>query len=99
MAAIRFIQAEQTLDLRSRLLRGGHLAPEECVYPHDDSPSAFHLGCYDGETLIGIASFHEEAIDGRPGLCYRLRGMAVEPHQQGNGIGTALITFALDHLR
>lgn len=98
MHTIRFIEAEQTHDLRSRVMRPGRPL-EECIYPEDDAYGAFHLGCFDGDRITGIASFSQENVGGI-GMqnAYRLRGMAVEPSLRGQGIGTAIINFAIEYL-
>lgn len=94
--SVQTISAEQTHDLRSRVLRPGQPI-ESCSYPQDSVPGSFHLGCFRGEELLGIASF---SIENLPDThkAYRLRGMAVEPNEQGKGIGGEIISFALQHL-
>lgn len=93
---IQFILPDDTCDLRSRVLRPGRPL-DECRYPDDTVPGAFHLGAFDGARLVGIASFSPENIDGTHNA-FRLRGMAVEPELQGRGIGAQIIGFALSHL-
>lgn len=96
MHDIRFISPDQTRDLRSRVLRPGRPL-DECTYPEDDTPGSFHLGCFDGERITGIASFSQENTTGTR-HAFRLRGMAVEPSLQGSGIGAAIMEFAVQHL-
>ena len=96
MPDIRFINPALTRDLRSRVLRPGRPI-EECSYPEDTLPGAFHLGAFDGEDLVGIASFSPEHIEGTQNA-YRLRGMAVDPALQGRGIGAQIMQFAFAHL-
>lgn len=96
---IRFIKAHETWSLRHRVLRP-HQTLEDCDYPNDRNPDSFHLGVSLGEHLIGIGSFYAERNDALKGWKqYRLRGMAIHPEFQGQGGGTKLIRFALDHLR
>lgn len=103
---VRLIPAATTHDLRLRVLRPGQ-PPERADYGADQHPSAFHLGAFttDGR-LVGVASFYhepfpqdahhpaydEEADD------WRLRGMAVEPDLQGQGVGRALIDAGVERL-
>ena len=53
-----------------------------------------------GNSVIAIASFHPEKHAGLKGWKqFRLRGMATHPDHVGKGIGKALLTFAMDHLK
>lgn len=93
---VQQISAEQTRDLRSRVLRPGQPI-EQCSYPEDTLFGSFHLGCFRGDELLGIASFNIENLPDTH-HAYRLRGMAVEPTEQGRGIGGRLLAFALEYL-
>lgn len=96
---IRFIKAQDTWSLRHRVLRP-HQTIEDCDYPNDRNPESFHLGVFLGEHLIGIGSFYAEKNDALKGWKqYRLRGMATHPGFRGQGAGSKLIRFALEHLR
>ncbi len=104
--SLRHIPAAATYDLRSRVLRPGQ-PRERAEYAADLQPHAFHLGAFTpSETLVGVASFYHEPMptsaDSPPGqerADWRLRGMAVEPALQGQGVGRALIVAALETLR
>ncbi len=96
MPNTRFIEPALTRDLRSIVLRPGRPI-EECTYPEDAAPGAFHLGSFSGDRIVGIASFSREHIEGTHNA-YRLRGMAVDPAFQGKGIGTHIMAFAFEHL-
>ncbi|HUS14856.1 MAG TPA: GNAT family N-acetyltransferase [Chloroflexia bacterium] len=74
---------EPVYQLRAEVLRPG-APPEESRYPSDRDPDTVHLGAFVGGRCVGVASFYREN-----GI--RLRGMAVEPERQGQGIGAALI--------
>lgn len=93
---VAHISAEQTHDLRSRVLRPGQ-PKESCSFPQDTLVGSFHVGCFCGEQLLGIASFSVENLPDTHNA-YRLRGMAVEPTEQGRGIGSVLIAAAVEHL-
>ena len=55
-------------------------------YPGDDA--GLHLGAFDGDRLVGIASLYREARADRPTRArWRLRGMATDPDVRGAGFG------------
>lgn len=103
---VRPIDAAMTHPLRHRVLRP-HQSLDEMAYPGDSVPGALHLGAFDatGE-IIGIASLAPERLpegiepvagaDGDAERVWRLRGMAVAPEQQSNGIGGLLVTDAIE---
>ena len=85
---IRRVTAGEVRPLRHRVLRPGQ-AFEETVYPGDDA--GVHLGAFDGDRLVGIASLYEEdRVGGRAGG-WRLRGMATDARVRGAGYGGALL--------
>lgn len=104
---IRFIPAPLTHDLRRRVLRPGQ-PPERAHYAVDAQPDAFHLGATDMDRqIVGVASLYHERFpldsqvptNQKPHTDWRLRGMAVEPTLQGQGVGRILIEAVLDALR
>ncbi len=93
------IPARSTWPLRQLVLRPG-MPAESCRFPHDEHPTAVHLGAWDDAVLVGIASLHGEACAWLPARHpYRLRGMAVHPGRQGSGVGRALLQEALEVAR
>ncbi|MGK6351377.1 GNAT family N-acetyltransferase [Parapedobacter sp. DT-150] len=95
---IRFISTEDTLPLRSRVLRDG-APPDSCYFQGDDSPDTFHMGYVSSQQgIICVLSCQPETMDGYEGLGYRLRGMATHPDWRGKGIGSLLLDAAIDHL-
>lgn len=96
---IRFITTEQTLAIRNEVLRGGNLSLEECRFQGDEDKDVFHLGYYEGEKLISIATFHGKDLEGFEGKAYQLRGMATLPEFRGRGFGNKLVNFAIVYLR
>lgn len=53
-----------------------------------------------GADLIGIASIYREPPPGAADPdAWRLRGLAVLPEHQGQGVGRALVQACLEHLR
>ena len=97
---VRAIDAAATRPLRGRILRPGQAA-EELVYPGDDDAGSLHVGAFDGERLLGVASLLPQSPEGtppRPGD-WRLRGMAVVPEARRRGIGAALLAACERHAR
>jgi GNAT superfamily N-acetyltransferase len=96
---IRAITALQTRDLRHQVLRPQQAA-ETLVYPGDHHPLSLHLGAFQNEMLVGIASIAPEACPALPSAAaWRLRGMAILPLVQRQGYGAALIHTCIAHVR
>lgn len=96
---VQFVAVEEILAVRNEVLREGKLILNECRFPTDLVKGAFHLGNFEGEKLITIASFHPQNVDGHIGKGYQLRGMATIPGFQGKGMGNKLVNFAITYLR
>jgi len=90
------VTADEVRPLRHCVLR-----PEQpfgsTAYPGDDLADSVHLGAFDADRLVGIASVYREARPGRPGG-WRLRGMAIAPEARGRGYGMALVSASLEHV-
>jgi GNAT superfamily N-acetyltransferase len=93
---INYIKAEETLPLRSAVLRN-NLPLDQCKFPTDDQ--GFHLGYFLDDELIVIATFFEEDYAELGIGGFRLRGMATAKAYAGKGYGSALIKFAIDELK
>ncbi len=94
---IKYISAEETLMLRSKILRNN--APlAACVFPTDEIAGAFHLGGCVAEQLVTVASFFPKQYQNSPGIGYQLRGMATDQDFAGKGYGAQLIDFAISEL-
>jgi hypothetical protein len=96
---IKFITTEQVLPLRNEILREGKLKPEECIFLNDAAADTFHLGYFEGDELVCVASFHKQPHEKFEGEAYQLRGMATAANYQGKGIGNRLVNFAIVYLR
>ena len=96
---IKFIPADAVLPVRNEVLREGRLTNDECRFPNDDAPEAFHLGYYVGEELACIASFHPMGYKDYAGKAYQLRGMATIEKYRSQGLGNQLVNFAIVYLR
>lgn len=96
---IRFITAEQTLPLRSLVLRNG-LSEAECLFPHDTLPSTFHLGYFDeNNELLCILTCMRENHGKISKDAYRLRGMATHPDHRRQGYAAELLHAAIEYLK
>ncbi|MEM8495666.1 MAG: GNAT family N-acetyltransferase [Planctomycetota bacterium] len=96
------IQAGQTHALRHAVLRP-HQPIQEMVYEGDDLPTTVHLGALVGSggsrRLVGVVTLSVAPMPDMPRLGdHRLRGMAVEPSEQGRGVGGRLIGEAFRHI-
>jgi GNAT superfamily N-acetyltransferase len=99
MFVIRLVSLQQTLALRSAVLRPGRPLGE-AVFPHDDEEETLHLGAFNGEAIVGIASLYREPMPGSTNTnTWRLRGMAVAPALQGRGIGRLLLHACFDQVQ
>jgi ribosome-associated protein len=93
---------QQVLDLRFRILRQPlGLPPSSALFSGDDAPSTLHV------VVVPAHSGTEDPIASKPLVkalgCgtllaspgkIQLRGMAVEPDWQGQGIGQSIVRFA-----
>ncbi|MBB6497879.1 GNAT family N-acetyltransferase [Pedobacter cryoconitis] len=95
---IRRISAEQTLPLRSAVLRN-NMSFAQCVFPTDDIAGVFHLGYFVNEELVCIGTFFPEDYKEMGPGGFRLRGMATDPAYAGKGFGGELIKFCFNELR
>jgi predicted GNAT family N-acyltransferase len=97
---VQKISAEDTIDLRQRILRPGQPI-EVCHYREDHFPTTFHLGITIKEKVVCNGTFiqqnHELFLNAtKP---YRLRGMATDFEFQKKGLGALLFKTALHELQ
>lgn len=100
MTVVRAVRAVETRGIRQSVLRP-HQPPEACEYPGDDEPDTLHVGAFEDERLVGVASLYRMSPDGEPLRAgdWRLRGMATLPALRGQGIGAALLDACVAHAR
>jgi GNAT superfamily N-acetyltransferase len=89
---IRAITAAETITVRWPILRPG-FPRETAVFDGDDAPATLHLGAFDGERPVGVASIYLAACPAKPDVspAWQLRGMATLPEVRGAGFGKALL--------
>lgn len=87
------VQLEATFDLRRRVLRV-HAPDVPVSNPQDDVAGAFHLAVLDHEDVVVAVGSFSPTGEG----AVRLRGMAVEPARQSQGLGGLLLDAAVDRL-
>ena len=95
---VKFIAAEDTLSLRSKVLRNGEPLAS-CYFQADLDSTTLHMGYFSpADTLVCILTCQLEAMEPYEGLGYRLRGMATHPEWRGKGVGSLLLKAAINHL-
>jgi ribosomal protein S18 acetylase RimI-like enzyme len=97
--SIRYISAEETLELRQKVLRLGK-PKSSCIWKGDNLKSTMHIGAFVDSKCIGILSLFEENTDEfSETKHYQLRGMAVDLQYRGKGIGKQLVNFSENELK
>jgi GNAT superfamily N-acetyltransferase len=94
--SIRQANLEELVDLRHRVLRQG-LPRETAIFPGDELPGSWHFGVFEGDTVIGCATFHRNPFESEP--AWQLRGMATDEPYRSKGVGRRLLGFAEELLR
>ena len=97
--SIKKISTIETYPVRHPVLRAGRPL-EDCKFDHDDLETTFHLGLFEKNHLIGVATFLKNNSSSFPeSNQYQLRGMAVLDHFQGKGLGAQLLNYAEAELK
>jgi GNAT superfamily N-acetyltransferase len=81
---------------RARTIRWPVLRPgrpeQDAWFPEDEQPGTVHLGAFEDERLVGVATFFPDPCPGHEDvLAWRLRGMAALPDARGRGVGRLLV--------
>jgi GNAT superfamily N-acetyltransferase len=96
---IQPIRVEEARYLRRTILRP-NLPIGTIFYPGDDTGKTLHTGAFVDDVLIGVCTILHEAPAGENDIgAWRLRGVAVDPRQRGQGIGRALIEACIAHAK
>jgi ribosomal protein S18 acetylase RimI-like enzyme len=94
MHSIQKITATETYPVRHIVLRAGKPI-ESCQFDRDELVSTHHFGYYLNNQIIGVISLfeikNEQFVAQKP---FQIRGMAVLPTFQKQGIGEALVSEA-----
>ena len=91
---LRLITEAAGRPLRQRFLRPGLPAT---IYP---PVAAIHVGAFVGEHLAACVSLlDEDEAGGRTPGVWRLRGMVTDPAHRGQGLGGAVLEFAVSKVR
>jgi GNAT superfamily N-acetyltransferase len=94
---LRQIDLDAARGLRHQLLRPGRPA-DELVFPGDEEADSFHLGAFEEERLVGIATVIRESPPGEgDDRAWRIRGMATLPEVRGRGYGGLLLERCVEH--
>jgi GNAT superfamily N-acetyltransferase len=94
---LRQIDLDAARRLRHELLRPGR-PTDELVFPGDDEPDSLHLGAFEEERLVGIATVIREAPPGEgDDRAWRIRGMATLSEVRGRGYGGLLLERCVEH--
>jgi GNAT superfamily N-acetyltransferase len=87
---VRVASADEIRELRLAVLRPN---AERVPSAYDLMPETVHIGAFDGERVVGCASVFPDPYVDEPNA-WRLRGMAVDPAYQGQGIGRLVLDAA-----
>ena len=97
--SLKIVKSDDLLNLRSRILRN-NLDPNLCRFPGDKEINSFHVGAFNGNTLIGgVSVMKNECKKKELPNCFQLRGLFVDKEFQHNGIGKTIVNFVENRLR
>ena len=98
MIDIKKINVEDTYLLRIKVLRNG--LSERYRFDKDDDIDTFHLGAFQDNECLGIATFlkNGHSFFKNAKNVYQLRGMAVDNVFQTKGVGKLIIKKAIEIL-
>ncbi len=97
--SLKIVKSDDLLNLRSKILRN-NLDPNLCRFPGDKEINTFHVGAFNGNTLIGgVSVMKNECKKKELPNCFQLRGLFVDKEFQHNGIGKTIINFVENRLR
>ncbi|SNQ44235.1 GNAT family N-acetyltransferase [Cellulophaga lytica] len=90
----KLISAIETYPVRHPVLRAGKPL-SSCEFSGDNLKTTFHIGAYQNNQLIGVASLLQVKNTSILNVfAYQLRGMAIANEHQGKGLGKKIINYA-----
>jgi GNAT superfamily N-acetyltransferase len=93
------VEDSAIVGLRTRVLRPQFGPGQLATYAQDKDPTTSHWAARVGGKVVGCATFHLDPSPTAPAeQAIRLRGMAVDPSLQGQGIGAILMRHAMAEL-
>ncbi len=92
MIVFKELSAEDTYPIRKAVLRDGMTLSHEMLGDHENE--TLHLGLFESDNLVCIASFMKASKDIFKGSQFQLRGMASANAAQGKGFGKLLLEEA-----
>jgi GNAT superfamily N-acetyltransferase len=99
MMEVKEINAAQTTSIRSEILRPGQDI-SNCIYPHDEDKTTFHIAAFEDDVQASIVSFY---LEKNPLFTeetqYRFRGMATLEKYRNKGLASAILHYAFNKLR
>ena len=95
---IKIVSVDDILVLRQTVLRPGH-AIDTCLFKEDFGFKSYHLALYKESKLVACLSLYGQSPSMETSEReWRLRGMAVAPSKQHQGLGSQLLKRALVEL-
>lgn len=84
--------------MRAAILRPG-VPFEASVYPLDYQPESLHMGAFEADEMVTVASiFHEPMPGDTDPQSWRLRGMVTLPEVQRRGYGRAVLLKCIEYV-
>lgn len=94
---IRPITVEQARPIRHKVLRP-HQDFSQTLYPFDDHELSFHAGVVYQNQVIGVSSIYpQDQSEQFSQTHWRVRGMALLPEYQKQGLGQQALKLCLKH--
>lgn len=94
---IKKISVEETYGIRLEVLRKGIDLPYK--FQGDTEATTFHVGAFEGDELVGVATFMKSSHEFFKGAQYQLRGMATLASVRGKGAGKLIVEYAEAQLK
>ena len=97
MLKIIEVSADKTYTIRKEVLRNNIDLPFK--FDGDLNETTFHLGAFNNDKIVGVASFMKNEHKLFKGSQFQLRGMATLPEVRGLGFGKELINKSVEILK